>query len=140
MSPPHIVIIPAACQPSTFYTPLTNALTGLSLPAHTIVPLPSINPASNLPPNHDFFSADVSTIRSTILSILSEGADVVVLMHSYGGLPGSAALKGLGKAERGDANAVVRLIYVCSFVLGEGESMPGAGDVEGLKGMAGEAF
>ena len=64
----------------------------------------------------------------------------MVLMHSYGGLPGSAALKGLGKAERGNASAVVRLIYACSFVLGEGESMPGARNVDGLKGMAGDGF
>lgn len=147
LSPPHIIIIPAACQTPEFYTPLTNALAGLSLPHSTVLSLPSTDPAqiSSLPD----FSADVSTIRSAIVSILDNddsekgGDDVVLVMHSYGGVPGSAAVKGLGKAQRekeGKTRGVVRVIYVCSFVLDEGESMPGAGDVEKLKAMAGEGF
>lgn len=136
--PPHIIIIPAACQTSAFYTPLTDALSALGLSASTIVPLPSVGVNPGVPD----FSADVDAIRKTVQSVLDKGTDVVVLMHSYGGLPGSAALKGLGKVagDKGEKAGVVRVIYVCSFVLGEGGKMPGAGDAEGLKKMMGEGF
>ncbi len=64
-------------------------------------------------------------------------------MHSYGGLPGSAALKGLGKYTREgwqQQNGVVRLIYVCSFALREEEQIPDAGNIERLRKYANEGL
>jgi len=79
----------------------------------------------------------------TLSKLLDEGKDAVVLLHSYGGIPGSAALKGLGKAGRAKASkhgGVVRLVYVCSFALREGESMPDAGKIEILRKYASEGL
>ena len=64
-------------------------------------------------------------------------------MHSYGGIPGSAALNGLGKVEReknGEKGGVVRLVYVASWILREGETLPGAGDLETLRKHASDGL
>ena len=138
MATPTIVIVPGACQPAPLYVPFTKALDTHSIPSF-IVSLPSCGASPSLKD----FSADVTLIRDTVDKILNEGKNVIVMMHSYGGIPGSAALKGLGKIERGRAGketGVLRLLYVCSHMLREGEKMPGAGDVEGLKKSAGESF
>lgn len=60
-------------------------------------------------------SDDISALRSTILSILDQQRDIVILAHSYGGVVAGGAAKDLDKASRasqGQANAVVGLIYV----------------------------
>lgn len=47
-------------------------------------------------------------------------------MHSYGGVPGSSAARGLGKVQRvgeGKTGGVVGLIYISGFVLPGGASV-----------------
>ena len=138
MTVPIIVIVPGACQPPPLYVPFAKALETRSLPS-SIIPTPSCGASPGLKD----FSADVTLIRDTVSKHLDAGKDVVVLMHSYGGIPGSAALKGLGKSERnkhGQGRGVLRLIYVCSFALREGETMPDAGNIELLRKYASEGL
>jgi len=78
-------------------------------------------------------------VRKVVGGLVDEEIDVVVLMHSYGGIPGSAALKGLGEKE-GKEGGVVRLVYVASLALREGEKMPGTGDLEVLRKYAVEGL
>ena len=40
----------------------------------------------------------------------------------------------------GEKGGVIRIIYVASWVLKEGETMPGAGDIEGLRKYASEGL
>jgi hypothetical protein len=57
---------------------------------------------------------------TTALTLPSVG----VVMHSYGGIPGSDAMKGLGRAERsgkGLKGGVVALVYICAWMLPEGK-------------------
>ena len=135
---PTVVVIPAACQTPSLYVPLTKALSERSIPS-SIVPTASVGAS----PGFKDFSADVALVRDTVNKLLDEGKDVIVLVHSYGGIPGSAALKGLGKRERlkgGNRGGVVRLVYVCSFALREWESMPDAGNIEMLRKYASEGL
>jgi len=64
---------------------------------------------------------DTKIVRMEILKILDQdGSDVVLAMHSYGGVPGTNAAYGLGRDEReaqGKKTAVVNLAFVCSFCL-----------------------
>lgn len=134
MAPVSIVIVPAACQPPSLYVPFTEALEARSIPS-TVIHTPSVGASPGLKD----FSADVTLVRDTVGKLLDEGKDVVVLMHSYGGMPGSAALEGLGKAERAKnmkETGVIRLLYVASWALREGERMPDAGNVENLRKYA----
>lgn len=50
----------------------------------------------------------------------------MVCVHSYGGLPGSEATKGLSKEERekdGKKGGVVKMCYICAFAATEGLSL-----------------
>ena len=138
MASPTIVIVPGACQTPAFYAPFAEALQTVSIPS-VVVP----NPSCGASPSHKDFSADVSLIRKTVTALLDDGEDVVVLMHSYGGFPGSAALKSLGKMERkekGEKGGVIRLVYACSYAAREGEGRVGAEGIEYLREHASEGL
>ena len=63
-------------------------------------------------------------------------------MHWFGGMPGSAAMKGLGLKERakvGKEGGVSRLVYMASYALRVGEAVPSKGDLETMRSF-GEAF
>ncbi|RYO80945.1 hypothetical protein DL766_000296 [Monosporascus sp. MC13-8B] len=72
---------------------------------------------------------DAAHIRDAITSILDDESNprnVVVLVHSYGGVPGSSALKGLSKADRsarGKGTAVLGIVYMGSFIIPLGQSL-----------------
>ncbi|MCJ1232850.1 hypothetical protein MMC14_000804 [Varicellaria rhodocarpa] len=48
------------------------------------------------PPTYDF-TEDVDTIRSVVTELVEKEQDVIVLMHSYSGIPGGQALENLDK-------------------------------------------
>ena len=82
---------------------------------------PSLPSVGGSPPTSDF-TEDVTTIRSTVAELVKEH-DVIVVMHSYSGIPGGQALEGLDKKttmERGLKGGVVRLVYIMSFMVPEG--------------------
>ena len=72
---------------------------------------------------------DANIVRSEIVKLVEdEGKEVVVVMHSYGGVVGSQACEGLGRVQRqqkGLAGGVIRLYYMCAFVLPAGQSLDG---------------
>jgi hypothetical protein len=58
------------------------------------------------------------------------GKDVILVMHSYGGVPGSAAAKDLSKEERAKESkpgGIVRLVYLAAFPIEEGVSLDDLG-------------
>ncbi|KAM0205294.1 hypothetical protein ACHAPQ_009607 [Fusarium lateritium] len=61
-------------------------------------------------------TGDAASLRTNLLEPLVEaGKDVIVMMHSYGGMYGSQAVQGLSKREReqsGKQGGVISLIYV----------------------------
>ena len=63
---------------------------------------------------------DVAAVRAAVMSQLDTGNDVVIVTHSYGSVPGTAALTGLNlKARRtaGNTNGVVSVVIVSGFIL-----------------------
>ncbi len=137
MSSPTIVIVPAACQTPAHYQPLATALQTANFTV-AVIPLPSVGASPGLKD----FNEDVGAIRKVVSSLADDGIDVVMLLHSYGGLPGSAALKGLGAKQRvkdGRQGGVKRLVYVSSYVLEEGEALPNKGDLDLMRSY-GESF
>lgn len=72
---------------------------------------------------------DAQVIRSHVISLLNSSREVIMLLHSYGGAVGTEAVKDLSKGSRapqGLHGGVVRLIYMCAFMLQVGESVGGA--------------
>ena len=74
---------------------------------------------------------DAHCVRSvTEKSVKSEGRDVISAMHSYGGMVGTQATnESFGKASRegqGLQGGVIRLLYICAFLLPLGDSLGSA--------------
>ncbi|KAI9663703.1 MAG: hypothetical protein M1821_007193 [Bathelium mastoideum] len=73
--------------------------------------------------------SDVEEVRREVTSLVTRSREVVMLLHSYGGAVGAEAVKGLSIHERatgGQSGGIIRLIYMCGFMLQEGESVGGA--------------
>lgn len=114
---PTIILVHGAWHSPTHFSPLTDLLTSAGYTVNAVT-LPSVH-TKPAPPD---FSADVSTIRSSILSAANSGQDVVVIAHSYGGIPSTEACRGVSKAELG-TGGVIRIIYLCAFAIDAGESL-----------------
>ena len=133
--PPAIIMVPGATQKSEHYAPLATILTSRGFDTYPLT-LPSVDRCESVKD----FTEDVDLIHMKVSSLVDEGRDIIVVMHSYGGMPGSQALKGLGKRERagqGKPGGVIRLVYIAAWVIDEGETMPGAGDLENMKSRPG---
>ncbi|KAL5591138.1 hypothetical protein FOBRF1_014695 [Fusarium oxysporum] len=63
---------------------------------------------------------DAESLRTNLLEpLVKAGKDVILMMHSYGGIYGSQAVQGLSKREReqsGQMGGIVTLIYVAALV------------------------
>lgn len=82
---------------------------------------PALPSSGSSPPIPDW-SRDVETIRDTVSKLIQE-QDVVVVTHSFSGMTGGTALKGLDKEAclaKGLKGGVVRMIYITAFMVPEG--------------------
>ena len=130
MSKPIFVCVPGASHSPAIYFPLKTLLTSYN---YTLIPL-SLPSVGGSPVTYDF-TPDVIAIRNLVTSIVDSGQDVILVMHSYGGLPGAEALRGLGKSERekvGLRGGVVRLVFIMSWMAREGFQGGERGDVSNM--------
>ena len=113
-----------------------SVVDGLFLAGHhdvVAIDLPSISPPSSLPGKT--MIDDANHIRGVIENVINKGRDVVLVMHSYGGIPGTQSLSGITKSQRQNGTGgyeqgkngsgmgeVVRLVYVTSLLVKEGEN------------------
>ncbi|KAF1963781.1 alpha/beta-hydrolase [Byssothecium circinans] len=93
---PFFVIPPGGSQNPTHYGYLAHLLQSAGYPTYSAL-LPSVGNSGKVTTQDD-----MAFIRDRmILPILElEERDVILVMHSYSGVPGSAAALGLGKRER----------------------------------------
>ena len=70
---------------------------------------------------------DAAYIRCESLQpLIEDGKEVLLVMHSYGGIPGSAAANGLSAVERrqqGLNGGVIGQVFVTALVVEEGETL-----------------
>lgn len=112
------VLVPGAWHPVSALDPIAKPL---SAAGYTVrgVDLPS---CGSEPPLSEF-RPDVEAISKAIEEEADKGQDVVLFMHSYGGVVGTEACRGLGKKERiaaGKKGGLIRLIYCAAFLVGKG--------------------
>ena len=118
---PVLVIVPGAGQTPSHYAFLEHLLQSNGYPTFS-APLPSTG-AAGKPIDVE---ADTHFVRDRmLLPILDiEGHDIVLISHSYGGLPASAAAKGLSKSERaqsGKQSSVLGQIFIAALLAKGGE-------------------
>ncbi|KAF9878659.1 hypothetical protein CkaCkLH20_03559 [Colletotrichum karsti] len=118
---PTFIFVPGAWHCATKFQPVTSQLEALGY-STACVQLPSYGAE---PPLSDF-DPDVTAIRQSIEEAADRGEDVVLFMHSYGGVVGCEACRGLDKATRqelGKPGGVIRLVFCSAFLLSEGTSL-----------------
>ncbi|KIW18350.1 hypothetical protein PV08_02638 [Exophiala spinifera] len=120
---PTVVIIPGSFSSAYFYDEIVHQLrmNGFEAAAYD---LPS---ASRMPPQPAATLAnDAAFFHDIAQKIADQGKDIVFVTHSYGGVVGTEASKGLTKAERqadGKEGGLVRLVYLTSVVPSVGNSL-----------------
>ncbi|KAH7394352.1 hypothetical protein BKA66DRAFT_606552 [Pyrenochaeta sp. MPI-SDFR-AT-0127] len=129
---PFIVIVPGASQNPAHYGYLSHLLQLAGYPVFTAL-LPSVGAAGKVSVDDD-----AEYIRNNmLLPVLDfEEHDVILVMHSYSSAPGSAAAKGLGKAERaaqGKNTSIIGQIYLAAL-------LPHGGDGKDIVGTFGGQY
>lgn len=117
MSKPIIFCVPGGSCTPEYYDQVRKDLKGHGYSSVT-VDLPSVGA---VPALYDF-TEDVEAIRNCAARLAEAGEEIVVVLHSYAGLPGGEALRGLGKAERekqGLKGGLIRIVYIMSWIVPE---------------------
>ncbi|KAJ9652226.1 hypothetical protein H2198_008499 [Neophaeococcomyces mojaviensis] len=115
--------------PGSFVTPAENdkLAAALEQKGYTVnhIELLTANDGTRQPPAT--MADDTTHIRSEISSILdNDNRNVVLVLHSYAGIPGNNALSGLNTADRaaaGKDTSVVGILFIGSFLPMAGESL-----------------
>ena len=119
MTKPTFVFVPGAWHKPEIYSTVIKSLNEHGYPTVGL-PLPS---AGAMPPNMTF-DEDVEAIRDTLTKLVdTEEKEVILVVHSYTGMPGAEAPEGLGKKDRQDKGlkgGVVRLVFIMAFAMPEG--------------------
>ena len=120
---PTIVVVTGAWHSPSHYGSFLEAVHSLGHPTRCLA-LPSLNPRD---PNRASAALDATFVREQmLLPLIEEGKDVLLVIHSYGALPGSAAAKDLSTTERrskGLKGGIIGQVFVAGLVVQTGESM-----------------
>jgi pimeloyl-ACP methyl ester carboxylesterase len=119
MVKPTIMCVPGAWHSPEVYSEVFKILEGYGYPTVGL-PLPSVGAT----PPHTDFHEDVQAIRDCLTKlIVEEEKEVILVTHSYTGMPGAEAPIGLGKKEReekGLQGGLTRLVFIMTFAMPEG--------------------
>ncbi|OJJ45080.1 hypothetical protein ASPZODRAFT_100245 [Penicilliopsis zonata CBS 506.65] len=126
MTQPTVVLVPGAWLTHAFYAPFLSLLERQGFPVH-YAEYPSLDAAD---PSSASCQVDSDAILAHTVRplIQDQGRDVLVLMHSYGAMCGSAAVASFSKtdrARRGQNGGVLALICLGAFLVPEGLSCAG---------------
>ncbi|KAI0869290.1 Alpha/Beta hydrolase protein [Hypoxylon argillaceum] len=117
---PLIVFVPGAFGTPEGFDKVIPSLVGLQV--H-----PGAYPSCNHPnPMNARCSDDIAALKTTLLSLLDQQRDLVIVAHSYGGVVAGGAAKDLDKETRkaqGHTNAVIGLMYIAGNITLDGESL-----------------
>ena len=120
---PTIVLVPGSfCSAALLWDAVIDKLHNAVYDA-IAVELQTVSPPSTAPAKT--MADDAAHIHGIVEALANDEKEVLVVMHSYGGIPGTQAVKGLTRKERqeqGKAGGVTGLVYVSSLLINEGES------------------
>lgn len=122
---PALVIVPGNFSLPRFWSAIQRSVEDKGYPVE-VVPLQSsreerIDPAPGL-------ADDVKEAQLVLNKHINQGKDVVMLMHSYGGMVGTEATRGLSRNEREKAGlkgGITRLIFLAAIFAPPGKSTRG---------------
>ncbi|KAH6963087.1 Alpha/beta hydrolase fold-1 [Fusarium avenaceum] len=122
MGSPIVVIVPGSFAPGKHYNTFTESLEKNGI-ASRVIETPSVGRKDPLPPQT--MSDDAAEITKVVTELFDQGKEVVLMTHSYGGIPGTQCLKDLSRKARkdqGKEGGIDKIIYLASVVLQPGAS------------------
>jgi hypothetical protein len=122
---PAIVIAPGSFSKVSFYAQFVWLLHEAGYDRIEVVRMPSLGKRDPLPAAT--MEDDADAIRTIVEQVANDGFDVLLIAHSYGGLPATQSIKGVSKKERaaqGKTGGVVRLLYTTAVVPEVGKDLP----------------
>lgn len=117
---PTLLIVPASFSPPDLYNIAVPKLNALGYEV-LIVATPSVGRKEVAPTMLD----DAAAIHTQLEQLTDQGKDIVLIAHSYGGIPTSESVKGYSKEARtkaGNKGGVIRILYTTCLVTREGQS------------------
>ncbi|EMD85837.1 hypothetical protein COCC4DRAFT_170513 [Bipolaris maydis ATCC 48331] len=121
MSKPTIVFAPGAWHTPDCYDTTRDQLHQRGWETEAVA-YPSVGAE---PPNKGL-ADDAMALRSTLERLANECKEIVLVVHSYGGLVGQNALPGLGYKQRqaaGKQGGVIMFVYLAAFVAPKGATI-----------------
>ncbi|KAL5586424.1 hypothetical protein FOBRF1_016294 [Fusarium oxysporum] len=113
-SNPTIVFAPGAWHLASCFDPIREALHSRGWTTEA-VEYPSVGAE---PPTKGL-DDDADAVRTVLQRLADKGEQIVLVVHSYGGLVGANAVKGLGyrqRKEQGLPGGVIMFVYLAAFV------------------------
>ncbi|KAL2826800.1 alpha/beta-hydrolase [Aspergillus cavernicola] len=118
---PTLIFAPGAWYPPTAFNPVIALLNTHGYTSHTVA-FPSIQQATTVTDLSD----DIAAVRALIEPEVQAGRDVVLIVHSWAGLPVNSALEGLEKSKSSGGGGVVKIIFISAFLPEIGQSLVAA--------------
>ncbi|KAL2783407.1 alpha/beta-hydrolase [Aspergillus keveii] len=118
MSKPTIVFVPGAFHTTEYYDGVRSLLEEKGYTTTTVA-LPSVGSTASM-------SDDADAIHAVTSKLADAGHQIVLVMHSYGGIPGTQSAKDLGfkgRQEAGKPGGIFALVYLAAYLLKEGMSV-----------------
>ncbi|KAF2762830.1 alpha/beta-hydrolase [Pseudovirgaria hyperparasitica] len=81
------------------------------------------------------FEEDVQLIRATVTELVDTTRSIVMVAHSYSGLPVSEALQDLGvheRAKKGHVGGVAHIVYISAMMIPEGATIGNSDTGDGV--------
>jgi hypothetical protein len=116
---PTFIAFPGAFHPHESLEPLVSKLKEAGYPVQSAT-------LSTVGNSRTGICDDIDRMRGMMIPLCDEGKDVVLVMHSFAGIPGSSAVERLSKTERaakGLPGGVIGLIYLAAFLSPEGTTL-----------------
>lgn len=126
ISKPHIVFFHGAWHSPIYFAKITALLQDQLYVVHA-QQLPAVGVPPSWSPQKDM-NQTITAARALVDYAIADGNAVVVICHSWGGTVASSALVGYSKKERGEKGlkgGVVKVGYMCAFMIDEGISLNG---------------
>lgn len=126
-SKPVIIFVPGAWHPPSCFAPVMDRLEAADYETKG-VELVSVGPAEHIMD----FKPDVEAIQAAMMPYCNQGKDILMVVHSYGGMIGSEAVRGFEKTTRekeGKKGGLVHIYFCCAFCMPVGMSL-----IDGLQG------
>lgn len=135
MSKPSILLIPGSFTPGQVYENVVEKVTAKGYDIRALhmpsVRLETESPTDRKPPS---MYEDAAFIANQAAALADDGKDVIIIAHSYGGVPSTESVKELAKDTRqklGRQGGIVRLAYMTALVPALGSSASDVLDMGG---------